>query len=384
MPRLATRAEIQKLARLLDTEPEALAFLDDRPAAELRAFREGISDAMFRLHASSFRLLANLSGLVPAAITAKIAHAALGAYLSGRVTGEMPPKRAVSIAKRLPTAFLAEVSLSIDPPRAQAVIAAMPTDIVEQVTMILVGWDEHVTMGRFVGAVTEDALYRVIDRLDDEALLHTAFYVEDASRMDEIVDYLSDERLRHVIRTATEQALWPEALSFVQLVGDAQKGRLGDLVAHEDESVLDSLVHVAREQALWPEVLVAVASMSDEGQRAVVNLPSVTELEVLDSLIITAHEQDMWLTVLPLVALMRPDVQAEAVSAALRHDEAVMRGWLDAAGEAEMLSHALAVFGELPVELRGQLLERLRAQADEAGGGKLADLVKALDGAGRS
>lgn len=379
MPRLAARAERQKLARTLDTDESELEFLDDRTAPELRALREGISEAMFKRHASSFRLLANLSGLVPAGITAKISHLALGAYLSGRVTGEMPPTRAVAVARKLPSEFLADISLSIDPARAEAVIAAMPTNMVETVAQILVQRREYVTMGRFVGAVSEEALFQVIDLLGDEALLHIGFYVEDAARLDSILEYLSDERLRGIVQTATEQDLWPEALSLVQLVGDAQKGRLGDLVAAEDESVLDSLVHVAQEQALWPEVMVAAGSMTEANQRIVVNLPSVTDEDVLNAIIATAHEQSMWPTILPMVALMSPDSQATAIGAALSQEDAVLRSWLDAAGEADLMPHALTVFGNLPADLRGRVFEQLRKQAGEEDGGKLAGLVAALD-----
>lgn len=379
MPRLADRAERQKLARALDTEASELDFLDDCAAPELRGLREGISEAMFKRYASSFRLLANLSGLVPATITAKIAHLALGAFLSGRVTGEMPPARAVLVARKLPSEFLAEISLSIEPARAEAVIAAMPTNMVETVAGILVRQREYVTMGRFVSAVSEEALYRVVDLLEDEALLHIGFYVEDAARIDQILEYLSDERLRGMIHTATEQDLWPEALSLVQIVGDAQKGRLGDLVAAEDETVLDSLIHVTQAQMLWPEVMVAAGSMAEDNQRTVVNLPSVTDEAVLNAIIITAHEQAIWSIVLPLVALMAPESQAIAIRAALDQEEAVLRGWLDAAGEADLMGHALTVFGNLPPELRKQVFDQLRNQAEEEGGGKLAGLVAALD-----
>lgn len=379
MPRLAARAELQKLARALDTEVFELAFLDDRAAPDLRGLREGVTEAMFKRHASSFRLLANLSGLLPAGITAKIAHYALGAFLSGRVTGEMPPTRAVAVAKKLPSEFLADISLSIEPARAEAVIAAMPADMVETVAGILVQRREYVTMGRFVSAVSEDALFRVVDRLDGEALLHVGFYVEDAARIDRILEYLSDERLRGMIHTATEQDLWPEALSLVQIVGDAQKGRLGDLVAAEDEAVLDSLVHVAQDQLLWPEVMVAASSMTEANQRTVVNLPSLTDEAVLNTIIATAHEQAMWATVLPMVALMTEQSQTTAVGAALDQDEAVLRGLLDAAGETELMAHAVTVFGNLPAALRKRVFEQLRAQTEEEGGGKLAGLVAALD-----
>ncbi|MDT0634476.1 hypothetical protein [Spectribacter hydrogenoxidans] len=379
MPRLAVRAELQKLARLLDTGPEALDFLADRPAAELRQLREGVAEAMFKRHSSSFRLLASLSGLLPAAITARIAHLALGAFLAGRVTGEMTPKRAVAIAHKLPTDFLAETSLYIEPSRAQPVLAAMPVDMIEKVAVILVEQREFITMGRFVGAVSEAALFRVIDRLDDEALLHIGFYVEDAGRLDRILEYLDDDRLRGVIKTATSQSLWPEALSLVQLVGDAQKGRLGDLVAREDETVLDSLVHVAQEQSLWPEVLVAVGSMQPGNRQRVVNLPSVTDPAVLNALIDAAYRQSLWQVVVPLLAMMNDDARAAAVEAGLAQTPAVWRTWLDAAAEPDLLPDAVSIFTRLPERLRAEVARHVEQRVNEPGAGRLAELAASLN-----
>lgn len=379
MPRLAVRAELQKLARLLDTEAEALEFLAEKPAAELRELREGVAEAMFKRHNSSFRLLANLSGLLPAAITARIAHLALGAFLAGRVTGEMTPKRAVAIARKLPTDFLAETSLYIEPSRARPVLAAMPADMIEKVAVILVGQREFITMGRFVGAVSEAALFRVIDRLDDEALLHIGFYVEDAGRLDRILEYLDDDRLRGVIETATRQSLWPEALSLVQLVGDAQKGRLGDLVAREDEAVLDSLIHVAQEQSLWPEVLVAVGSMQQDNRQRVVNLPSVTDPAVLNALIDAAYRQSLWQVVVPLLAMMDDHARAAAVEAGLAQTPAVWRTWLDAAAEPDLLPDAVSVFSRLPERLRVEVAGHVEQRVNEPDAGRLAELAASLN-----
>lgn len=379
MPRLAVRAELQKLARLLDCDPGALDFLAGQPAADLRQMREGVAEAMFKRHSSSFRLLASLSGLLPAAITARIAHLALGAFLAGRVTGEMTPKRAVAIARKLPTDFLAETSLYIEPSRAQPVLAAMPVDMIEKVAVILVGQREFITMGRFVGAVSEAALFRVIDRLDDEALLHIGFYVEDAGRLDRILEYLDDDRLRGVIETATRQSLWPEALSLVQLVGDDQKGRLGDLVAREDEAVLDSLVHVAQEQSLWPEVLVAVGSMQAENRQRVVNLPSVTDPSVLNALIDAAYRQRLWHVVVPLLAMMDDDARAAAVEAGLAQTPVVWRTWLDATADPELLPDAISVFSRLPERLRAEVARHVEQRVNEPDAGRLAELAASLN-----
>jgi hypothetical protein len=380
MSRLAVRAELIKLARTLDTDPESLDFLADHDAESLTRLREGVSDGLFKRHASSFRLLANLSGLLPTMLTAKVAQFALGAFLAGRVTGEMQPDTAVSVAKKLPAEFLADVSMAIDPARAEPVIAAMPAKTVEAVAEVLTAREEYITMGRFVGAISEQALYRVIDNLEDAELLHIGFYVEDASRLDSILEYLPEDRLRNIVNTATRESLWPEALSFIQMVGDEQKGRLGDLTAGEDDAVLDSLIHVAQEQSLWPEVLVAAASMQPDNQTRVVNLPSLTDRNVLDSIIAATHAQDMWSLVLPLVARMSQANQTAAMDAALSQDDEVIAAWLNAAGDEALADQAVPVLENLPEAQRSELLEKMRRFEKHQTGPAHGTLMAALGG----
>lgn len=359
MPALAVRAELIKLGRTLNCQTEELEFLANHSAGDLRALREGLSDAMFKTHASSFKLLAGLSGLLPAPLIAKIAQYALGAFLAGRVTGEMEPDRAVAIARKLPTDFLADVSLSIDPARAQDVIGAMPTKTVQAVARILVQRQEYITMGRFVGAISEDALFRIVDELDDADLLHTGFYVEDSSRLDRIIDHLPDDRLRNVVQTATRQDLWPEALSLVTMLGDEKKGHMGNLVAEEDAAVLDSLVLVAQQQHLWAEVLVAAGSMTEANQRTVANLPSLTQPAVLSQIIATSHEQDMWDTVIPMLAHMSAAHREQAVAAALAQDDPIIKSMIKPLlANAAARERGAAIFSGLSQALREEIRSR--------------------------
>jgi hypothetical protein len=105
---LARRAEILKLARVLRLEAGQLGYLGAVDPASIRALRERISDSLFEADRTQFQRLAALSRLLPAGLTAVVAEKAMGPLLCARVCGLLPADRAVEIANKLPTAFLAQ------------------------------------------------------------------------------------------------------------------------------------------------------------------------------------------------------------------------------------------------------------------------------------
>ena len=146
----AARAELEKLARILDTDTASLAFIDYLEAGQLRTLREGITDALFEKFRASFSGFARLSSLLPLRISAKISERVLGPMLSGRIAGEMPPDRAIELSSRLSDTFLADTCLELDPERAKPIIAGFPVARSVAITRLLLARGEYITMGRFV------------------------------------------------------------------------------------------------------------------------------------------------------------------------------------------------------------------------------------------
>ena len=359
MASLEARAETIKLARLLGQPAENFDYLLDQPAASIRRFREALSDALFDQHRQGFERLAKLSSLLPTGITATLASTLLGATMSGRVAGELPPERAVKLAQKLPTEFLTRVCVELDPRRAEPLIKQMPASIVIDVAKGLIEREDYITMARFVGALPQDVLEQTINAIDsDEVLLRVAFFVENKSQLDAVIRILDETRLHGAIQAATDHDLWPQALSLVTQIGDDLKGQLGDIVAGQDETVLDGLAHVAQAQQLWRPVLTAVASMHENNQRKVVNLPAVTRREVLEAIIDTAHQQNLWPTLLPLVALMNTKHQQSVAKIALQQDPALLEGILAAVhDQPDLQTTLLDAIASLPAKTQTQLGE---------------------------
>jgi hypothetical protein len=124
---LAARAEVLKLARLLDEDPDELGFLESVAVADLVALREGVTEVLFSAHAGVLTRLVAASRLLPTSVVAAIGERAFGPVLSARLAGLLDPERAVDMAGRLPVSFLADVAVEIDPRRASALLGAAST-----------------------------------------------------------------------------------------------------------------------------------------------------------------------------------------------------------------------------------------------------------------
>ena len=189
-------AEIMKLARLLGREPEQLAYLEAVPAGDLRTLREQITETLFAAHEAQLRRMAAASRLLPTGLVASLGQSTFGAMLSARIAGLLDVDRAVEIGGKMPTEFLADVAIELDPRRASDVIAGIPPRQIHDITVELARRKEYVTMGRFVGHLGDDALSAALDALDDEALSKTMFVTEDP---------VDDQKLRRLGGTRTKR-----------------------------------------------------------------------------------------------------------------------------------------------------------------------------------
>ena len=66
------QAEIVKLARLLQREPQQLSYLEHLSAEDLRALREQITEALFTAHEGALRGLVAASKLLPVGLVASL------------------------------------------------------------------------------------------------------------------------------------------------------------------------------------------------------------------------------------------------------------------------------------------------------------------------
>lgn len=226
---LAARAEVLKLADLLGTDPAGLDYLAGAPPEDLAALREQVTDVLFDGDRPTLKRLADAAAFLPVALLATMAEKAIGPLLCGRLTGMIDTDRAIAVAARLPTEFLAQVATETDPRRAATIIAGLPGEQVSDVGAVLVDRGEYVAMGRFAGYVSDEALAASIATIGDADLIRVAFVLEGKDRLDALIALLPDERLAEVVLVADEQELWPEALDLLAHLGPEQLDRVARL-----------------------------------------------------------------------------------------------------------------------------------------------------------
>lgn len=327
MSRLARKAEILKLARVLGVGESDLAYLGELDAGSIRAFREQVSSRLFDADGARLKRVALASKLLPAPLIALIAEHVFGALLCARVAGLMAPERAAEVAQRLRTGFLADVTLEIDPRHVREVIKRIPVSRIVEVALELARRGEFVTLARFVDYVSTDAIKAVMEKLtDNAALLHIAFFVEDRSRLNDLVGFLPEARLRQIIYLAADESqdLWSEALALMNYVGPEWRKRLGDLAATMDESIVMSMARSAQAKSLWGAVLPIIAVMSEPNQRRLLTLPILREDSVLASIVATVDVDHLWEELIPLVPFMPDNEQVRLANLPLIREPRVL------------------------------------------------------------
>jgi hypothetical protein len=310
---LAVRAEILKLARLLRREPADLEYLAEVSAADIRQIREQVTDVLWGAHGHALARLAAGSKILPVSLVATLGERVFGPVLSARIAGLLDPDRAVEMAARLPTPFLADIAVELDPRRASEVISRIPPPQIAAITSELIGRDEYVTMGRFVGHLTPAAITAAVEVMDDRSLLHVAFVLESKASLKDLIGVLPPPRLDGIVRAAATENLWPEVLDLLaHLTLEQRRAIVERAAAWDDGSTLSALLSAAEQEGMWAELLPLVPLLPEEGRQRVAEI--VGGLELDDDavrLIATAViENDLWDPVLTIAEHMpEPELQ---------------------------------------------------------------------------
>jgi hypothetical protein len=382
--RLDVRAEVIKIARLLDVKETDLAYLADASAADLRDFRATTTDRLFD-GAPGLARAAAAGRLIPSRLVATIAQRAFGAVLCARAAGGADPAKAIDVAGHLPPDFLADVAIHLDPRRVAAIIAGVPTELVVPVAQELERRGEVVTMGRFLAFVPDHAIAAAIGALRDETMLRTAFVLEHKDRLDHAIGLLPPERLPEIIRTASELDLWSEALDLLHYVSDERKGPIADLIAELPPEVVTQLVAAVSADGLWSSLLPVVRVMSPDARLAVAGMAAFHDPAVLADILDSATADGLWPDLVPLVDALPPEVLSLVAQAVTDlPDERLVGLVAQAAAAPDTIDTLLRVVAELEPAARQPVVDAIEtadrplAEALLAGLGdpdQLGDLV---------
>lgn len=300
-----TQAELIKLSRVLNVAEDELAFLSAVEATELRKLRAAMCHSLFNEGRRVFRNMAKATKLLPQKILVKLAVNAFGPVLCARVAGEMEADKAIALAISLPSEFLAEVSVALDPESTRDIINGIPAKQVIEVAHLLLVKNDYITMGRFVDALSDEVLSETMDAIhDDAAMLHIGFFVEDKAHLNKGIVHLDDDRLSNMVQVCEAQNLWPEILSLMEHMEAPIRMRLANVAGQQEEKIHLSLIKAIESQDMWPLVLEMVDAMSEEYRPAMANLAAEQDDAILIRLFEVAKSYDMWPLVLNILAAM--------------------------------------------------------------------------------
>lgn len=285
---LAGRVESFKLAQVLGVHHDELAFLSGHDPEAIRQVRTALGEALFRRHESRFRRVGKLATSVPAPLAAKIAQLALGPMLAARVAACMDPKIAVKLAGSLTLDYLMEVSIALDPVRAEPILDGLPEALVVDVGRRLLERGEHLTLGRFISVIAPEVALQVVEAATGPDLLAVALHADDSAALDVLVARIDEELLVESIQAAHETRTYADAITLAAHVSETSRGRLVPLIVALDEDGRDGFVRALHEHDVWAVVLGALSTLDDDALAAIANTKETLGAGVLDRAVTTA------------------------------------------------------------------------------------------------
>lgn len=226
LDRLTARAEIVKLARVLDESEQRLEFLQDVPAADIRTLRDQATETLHSAHQSVLRKLVSASGIIPIPVLVTLAQKAFGPLLSAHLAGLLDGDRGVAVALKLPAPFLADVAAELDPRRARHILSELPTATVTDVSRELRRREDWITLGRFVGGVPVEIAEAGLAELNERQVLEVAFLVDDKSSLSTLVERQSAEQCGAYARAADDYDLWHALFDLLAHLDDDLRARV--------------------------------------------------------------------------------------------------------------------------------------------------------------
>lgn len=372
MSRLASQAELMKLAEVLEVPIEQINFLADIPPEALRHFRTAMIDRIFDQQQELFRWFAAWVRWVPMWISVLMVRFWLGIHIATRIAGSLPAWRAASIAKHLPVDFMADIAKGLDPRMTRELVKLLSVQQVEAIANVLLARRDFMTIGRFVGMLPDQVIRDVAASIPDEGdLLEIIFHVDSRERIDHLIHVLPFDRIQRtmlIVNDPSQRALWPKLLSLVVNVSDSMKRELGDLAASQGDNVLEGLINAAEEDGLWEDILPVVACLSREVQRFVVNHPALLMPTVMQHVLEAADHGNLWKEMLTLASGMDDAARSSFAQAIVKFPYEILEHIAYAALLRAQWNVALDIVHRLPVEWHQrcvQILEKYTSVLDK-------------------
>lgn len=235
MSDVATRAQVEILARILHTEPAELAFLERFPREQVAQLVSAISDDIFDELGSMFRRVSKLAPLVPNALVASVSQKMISPLVAGRAAGALGvdhPDRIVGVLSRLRPEYMAACAPYLDPRTIKLLAPRISADLILPAARVLLEQREYAVAARFVEFATAQLIVEFEKGLDDDAgLLSTAALVVDDQRLNDVIRTMPEARVERILLGAlADDDLAATAYSMLSRLDDDLRARFEQLL----------------------------------------------------------------------------------------------------------------------------------------------------------
>lgn len=224
---LDVHGEIIKLARELGLEADELAFLAQAGRDDVHRLRVAVEDSLDERNGGIYRRIEASSRLLPPAVAVRIARGSFPPLITGRVSELIPADRSSKFLEHMPMSYMGELLLYMNPRRMVATVQSLPISQMAPMIRELERRDEYVTMGRFLGVLTDEQIPGVLEVIEDgRTLLLAGFHTEDPARLDGVVEAMSDEQVASVREAVAEHGLDDELAVMLDHLSPDLRARL--------------------------------------------------------------------------------------------------------------------------------------------------------------
>lgn len=341
--------EIEKLAHVLRTTPDKLAYLKNLSLEDFRHLNQSISDRLLTDSSDVWAKLAGVAKFMPNFINAQVAKSLLGPNITANLTYHVDVKQAVSIAKSLNIEFLAQVAENLVPARAQHIIQAFPMDVLVSLTRILTRDRKFFTMGAFVDYMDHAKIITLAKEIPDtESLLRVGLYTQNKAHVAKLADSFTDDKVVDMIETAQRKDLWPSLIGLLAHFTETQHQRIAGLVGRMSVDALLGMIPFAIEHAALVHIFAFLKYLNADMYAHMATIVAKLDSEALAKIIHAADESGQLPIALKIADhLAERDVDRLAAMSHRYDDELLKRVILTAHAEG-LIPFGLRLLALLP------------------------------------
>jgi hypothetical protein len=236
------KAEVQKIAHVLDVPTEEVIFLSSHSEKQLEFLFHAISMSIQKDQSQVWEPLAKVVKFIPNFLNAKISEEVLGPHITANITYHVGVKDAISISNFFSNKFFADVMEHVLPEKIEHILKEAPIEKMRIVLQELLKRKNYYQLSSLMDYVPIDRAAKLTLEVEDYEILSTVAYL--SSKKDrhwKILATYTDDRIKGFLQISLEQDR-AEMIQEIYNSADSNfKSRLKNLMSGFSENLLSQV-----------------------------------------------------------------------------------------------------------------------------------------------